>query len=367
MTCLCIFFNNCSDVIDRVAFSSDGKTLASASVDKICLWSTKNGECITAITCNDGAIVSAIAFAPVTGRGVLLAVAKRKKVYLLSAHRIIQTYDCCSGWVCSIVFSPDGKTLAAGSDDGSIQLWNTEKHKCKRTLNNSGGYPTRFLRQGNLSLALSADGKLLASPQRNGELFLWNVKTAADPHALLGHEDEVDSVAFSSNNTLASASYDQTVRLWHPESLACVGVLRGHTSIVSIAFSRDGKTLAIGNYGGTISLWSVEAAKEMVRIQSQIYYVEKLVFSPSGKALVATDRDSLKICSLVNKEVLCCAVLLLLVDVAPYVVLDVVDLMAAGKASCGFDTCSTFMHFDKISLINKHFCCQSEKFCSMSK
>ncbi|MDX6557936.1 MAG: eukaryotic-like serine/threonine-protein kinase [Blastocatellia bacterium] len=155
-------------------------------------------------------------------------------------------------WV--VVFSPDGKLLATGGADQTVKLWDAETGTLQRTLAKH--------RESVLSVAFSPNGKILASGSSDNTIKIWDVQTGELKDTVTGHTNGVVAVAFSPQGILASGSFDHTIKLWDKY----VGILRfedrtltGHdNSVFCIAFTPDGRTLVSGSFDRTIKLWDVQ-------------------------------------------------------------------------------------------------------------
>ncbi len=172
--------NGHTDRVYSVAFSTDGKTLASGSDDNtIRLWNVDTGETQRILTAHAGEFegldnghssvegVKSIAFSPdgktlASGGGdnVIhlwdIGTGKRKMTLVGHTH-----------WVFSLAFSPDGKTLASGSVDSDIRLWDPHTGEPKKTLTGHGNWVR--------SIAFSPDGKTLVSGSDDGSVLIWEL------------------------------------------------------------------------------------------------------------------------------------------------------------------------------------------------
>jgi hypothetical protein len=193
-------------------------------------------------------------------------------------------------YVYSVVFSPDGRTLASGSADNTIRLWDVSTGKPK-------GQPLEGHAKAVLGVAFSPDGRTLASGSADNTIRLWDVSSGKQKgQPLKGHTDSVIDVAFSPDGrTLASGSADNTIRLWDVSSGKPKGQpLKGHTSFVySVAFSPDGQTLASGGVDFTIRLWDVSSGKQKGQpLKGHTNTVLSVAFSPDGRTLASGSMDN---------------------------------------------------------------------------
>jgi WD40 repeat protein len=202
--------------VNGVAFSPDGRQLASTSDDRtVRLWDPTSGQ----------------------------------QTATLEGH---------TDWV---AFSPDGRQLASTSDDHTVRLWDPASGQQTSTLEGHTGRVN--------GVAFSPDGRQLASASDDGTVRLWDPASGEQTATLEGHTDEVNGVAFSPDGRqFASASDDGQVRLWDPSSGQPTATLQGHTGRVNgVAFSPDGRKLASSGDDGTVRLWDAHSAAAISQLK----------------------------------------------------------------------------------------------------
>ncbi|MFF8268339.1 trypsin-like peptidase domain-containing protein [Streptomyces sp. NPDC016562] len=274
-----------AQAVDAVAFSPDGKTLATGSLDNTArLWDVHTGKTRHTLKGHTDQLF-AVAFSP---DGSLLATAGREaevRLWKVATGEHLASLTGHQSGVTSVAFSPDGKTLAAASYD-TVQLWDLKDQKAGAVLRGH----TRLV----TSVAFSPNGKTLATGSGDNTVRLWDMDTGKTPRILKQHTAPVNAVAFSPDGkALASAFNDAVVLVWDVDS-GRPGPEIG-TVTESVAFSPDGRTLVTGGSGYqgdySVTLWNPKTAAPISSLTGHSDQVLRTAFSPDGKTLASVGRD----------------------------------------------------------------------------
>ncbi|MGK7873162.1 MAG: WD40 repeat domain-containing protein [Xenococcaceae cyanobacterium] len=189
--------------------------------------------------------------------------------------------------ILSVAFSPDGQILATGNSNGEIRLWRV-----------ADGQPLSILQEGYTSwvwsVAWSPVGEAfsegveqtLASGSVDQMVRLWDPRTGQCLRTLQGHSNWIRAVAWSPDGrTLASGSTDQTIKLWNPLTGQCLRTLEGKGDAVwSVTWSPDGQILASGGIDRMVRLWNPRRGQYLRTLQGHSNWVRTVTWSPVGEA-----------------------------------------------------------------------------------
>ena len=234
------------------------------------------------------------------------------RLWEVATGKELRSFTGHMGFVTSVAFSPDGRSVLSGSWDKTLSLWEVATGK---ELRRFGGHAGRIQ-----SVALSPNGRFALSgscgafSEKKGEAYkcikgalkLWEVATGKELRTFSGHNNIVESVAFSPDGHFAlSGSADTTLKLWSVASGKLLHNFIGHSAAInSVAFSPDGRFVLSGSCDandemssctkGSVKLWNVATGDEVRSFIGHAGYVFSVAFSPDGRfALSGDDRSVL--------------------------------------------------------------------------
>jgi serine/threonine protein kinase/WD40 repeat protein/tetratricopeptide (TPR) repeat protein len=223
------------------------------------------------------------------------------------------------GFIHDLKFSPDGRLLVAGCDEGFAiwtvphlahptcfrggTTWSVAVHPSGRLLATASRHMELWSLRSNRLLAsyprppqstaveFSADGKYLLAVAGSRIVSAWPIAVTPEKHYLEGHQGGVPAVAFSPDGRrLASVSKDQSVKFWDAISGDLLAVCKGHTTAIeALSFSPDGKLLATGDWSGEVRFWDAETGKGLAHVKDGWVPgpIWRLQFEPGGRYIVA--------------------------------------------------------------------------------
>jgi len=273
-----------NNLVQSVSFSPDGKILASAGYDNtVKLWNLE-GKQKKLISLPHDRTVFSVTFSPDSKTIASASFDKTVKLWnrdgtpkgspLLHSNRVY-----------AVAFNPKGDKIATGDHNGTVTIWDLKENK-KNEFKNAHN---RVI----VSLSFSPDGSLLATASQDRTVKIWNIDANGiiKNRQRLPHSDivGVDSVSFSRNGEIATASMKGKVKLWKADG-SLLRELTGNSRFTSVTFSHDGKIIAAGRLDGKVQLLDT-SGKEIGTLEGHTERVNSVSFSPNGKTIASASND----------------------------------------------------------------------------
>ncbi len=280
-------------IVRDIAYSPDGNRLAVAGGTGIWLYDAHTGKELTLLTGHTGSVLT-VAFSP---NGNTIASGSEDNTVMLwdvltGKHK--QTLIGHENFVTCVVYDPKGDILASASFDATVRLWDVRTGKNRKITSKS---------QTSLSgIVFNPKGDKIAGWTTDNEVYLWDVNTGKMKSTLTMNTDYIGSVEFDNNGgTIAVAgSTHPSVQLWNVLTGKYIGSLYEHGANVSdVVFSSDGHILASACFDGKLRLWNYQQDLPMkinrgnpdVTIQKENINWTHLVFSPDNNIIVGSAID----------------------------------------------------------------------------
>ncbi|KAJ3448491.1 f-box and wd repeat domain containing [Anaeramoeba flamelloides] len=277
--------------VNIVTYSPDGNTIASGSSDHtIKLWDSKTGD-LRATLRGHTKKVKNLAYSP---DGKTLATGSSDytmKIWDSETGKLKVTIEGFDKSRPFIAFNPDGKTIAmASSDQDNVKICDTETGELKMSLQDGSIYDD----PGIFCLAYSPDGKTIACGTYEYMITIWDSSTGQLKKTFFAHQEEVVyNIAYSPDGKTIASVCEYEVKIWDSEKYELKATLIEHLRCATtITFSPNGDTIAVGCENGTTKIWDTKTYLLRATLKKHPHEINVVAYSPDGKTIsTIDDRD----------------------------------------------------------------------------
>ena len=271
--------------LSNVAFSSDGKSIASPDVTGSIRVFARNTGDLQFELAGRGAVQS-VAFSP---DGKMLAVAKRDGwLYLwdLESQKIVRQWRGHEYPPRTLTFSPDGQQLTSCDEKDSVTSWNVEDGQTRWTFSQPDLHPT--------GLSYDMQGHRVAVGGGLGNVTMLDADTGQILTTISAHTNWLTGVAFHPNSQqIATSSEDRTAKVWNVADGSLAFELVGHDDVVTgVAYSPDGLTIGTSSRDGMVKLWDAKTGEHRMNLLGHSNWVMSLSFASDGQQVASVSIDA---------------------------------------------------------------------------
>ncbi len=228
-----------------LAFSRDGRLLASAIENSVQVWDVATGGTLAHFAGQSDFTQHGLALSPDGAKIAFTVPHNFVEVWDLRTGKRLAVYKGHCGPVTTIAFSPRSDRIASGSTDKTVKVWDANTGEEIRSLKG-----TQSVQAG---LAFSPDGKNLLCSCPENSVRIWNLENGNESRLPGGHKSPVWSIAFNPSGTRVVTAGNEVIRLWTWPECEEVLTLRVGNDPKFAAFLANGtKLAAAGDYGATV-------------------------------------------------------------------------------------------------------------------
>lgn len=287
--------------VRAIAFSPDGKTLASGGDDENMakIWDLESGRVINSLKEHLNNVYS-IAFSPdgkliATGEGDMILGNKNAstlRVWNAENGQVVFSMSGHEDDILGVAFAPDGNKLATVSVDTTIRIWEMTNTQNPIVLKGHTGIIK--------TLCFSSNGKYLATGSDDKLTIIWDMESGKPKLTLKGQMSGISSVAFAPQiiensgmpQTIATGSYNGTVKIWDLDSKNTPLIFQDtNTVVLSLSFSPDGQKIATGCMDKTVKIWDLNTGSKLKQLSSQTDNIRTIAYSHDGKSIASGSHD----------------------------------------------------------------------------
>ncbi len=242
------------DQIQSMDINQNGKNIAAVGGNRLVVWDSQSGAVLLNIDelspnahkirfhpTEDHVAISNLSTSDVEVRDTRTG----RRIINISTNQLVVESFC---------FHPSRDWIVTAGRIGPIKIWNRSSGKLLKELNRGNASSNRAR-----CVEFSPSGRLVGAGCDDGRIRIWDVNSGMLIQTLSGHKDRVSAIDFSPNEaSIASASYDQTVRAWDLANGEQTSLLHGHSHWVhAIDHSPDGSRLVSGGFDQVGRVWDL--------------------------------------------------------------------------------------------------------------